>query len=234
MVLSRYVIFVLAPSLLAGLIACSQPTASESQAVAPSPSAPNNPNPSRSSAGYSGFRVSEHSEPKSSVSQHQAATTPEERIQVEAPSQSSQADAQKSSEFRCTGMVAYDPDDSSVNIRDRPNGQVIATVPNLTPIGTLRLHRSAWNRTYIPGSDGEPGYIWGGLVRFSRLQVQDPEDTMANIRTAPNGEVVAALANGTKVTFLGIEGDWTHVEMDNGYRGYITTSRLTNTGTLEC
>ena len=105
--------------------------------------------------------------------------------------------------------------------------------PNLTPVAIQRWSRSAWNEASVSGANTR-GYIWGDLVRFSRYQVEDPEDATANIRTAPNGEIMATLANGTKVTFLGIEGDWTQIEMDNGYSGYITTSRLASTGTIEC
>jgi serine/threonine protein kinase, bacterial len=57
-------------------------------------------------------------------------------------------------------------------------------------------------------------------------QVNDPQDTSANLRKSPNGEVIVAIPNGTEVLFLGAEGSWTQVQLGSGQTGYISTQLL--------
>ncbi len=57
-------------------------------------------------------------------------------------------------------------------------------------------------------------------------QVNDPQDTSANLRQSPNGELIVAVPNGTEVLFLGVEGSWTQVQLGSGQTGYISTQLL--------
>ncbi|MEO0705714.1 MAG: SH3 domain-containing protein [Cyanobacteria bacterium J06649_5] len=42
-------------------------------------------------------------------------------------------------------------------------------------------------------------------------------------RNSPNGETVTALPNGTEVSFLGVKGSWSQVQMNDGYSGYVAS-----------
>ena len=124
-------------------------------------------------------------------------------------------------------MVAYDPNDSGVNLRAQPDGEVIGNLNNLAllqmqgPAGAL----PGWNWVYS-GSLDEWGYVWGDLLRRELYQVQDPVDPSVNLRQSPNGNVITALSNGTLVRFLGIEEDWTLVATENDQQGYVHTDRM--------
>ncbi len=127
----------------------------------------------------------------------------------------------------CFNMVAYDPADTSVNLRDRPDGRIIDQLPNLSllqregPAGAV----PGWNYVFVLDTSTW-GYVWGDLIYLARYQVQDPQDTFANMRRSPNGEVITAVPNGTEVHFIGTDGSWTKVLLDNGQEGYISTDRL--------
>jgi serine/threonine protein kinase len=129
----------------------------------------------------------------------------------------------------CLEAVAYDPADDTVNLRDRPNGNIIASLPNLTllqgegPAGA----EPGWNRVFVVESNTW-GFVSGNLIYRTYYQVQDPQDTSANLRTSPNGEVIMAVPNGTEVQFLGVEGRWTKVQLNSGQLGYISTQLLSD------
>lgn len=57
-------------------------------------------------------------------------------------------------------------------------------------------------------------------------QVNDPQDTSANLRKSPNGDLIVAIPNGTEVLFLGVAGSWTQVQLGSGQTGYISTQLL--------
>ncbi|MEM9151149.1 MAG: hypothetical protein AAGB19_11930, partial [Cyanobacteria bacterium P01_F01_bin.3] len=134
--------------------------------------------------------------------------------------------------LRCLYLVAYDPGDTIVNFREQPdsNSVIIRPLDNLTlvqsegPAGT----EPRWNRVYDTETDTW-GYIWEDLLYHTYYQVQDPDGTSANLRDAPNGNLIAPIDNGTIVQFLGTEGDWTLVALGNRQEGYIQTLRLTPT-----
>ncbi|MEO1445550.1 MAG: SH3 domain-containing protein [Cyanobacteria bacterium J06635_11] len=42
-------------------------------------------------------------------------------------------------------------------------------------------------------------------------------------RNSPNGETVTALPNGTEVSFLGVKGSRSQVQMNDGYSGYVAS-----------
>ncbi|MEO1791978.1 MAG: protein kinase [Cyanobacteria bacterium J06629_19] len=128
---------------------------------------------------------------------------------------------------KCFNLLAYDPEDTSVNVRSSPNGNLIDTLPNLSIVQQEgpALIETGWNLVNI-NDTGIQGYILGDLLYRTTYQVNDPSDTSANLRQTPDGELIAAIDNSTEVKFLGTNGSWTQVELNNGQSGYISTSRL--------
>jgi hypothetical protein len=193
-------------SLLVGLFACTQSVTVYPEAVCVAPPVP------------------EASAPLTIPS-----TTPVANRLPENSSQVTPSKAQpKDRNFTaCMEAVAYDPEDDSVNLRDRPNGSVITSLPNLSllqaegPAGA----EPGWNRVFAVESETW-GFVLGDLIYRTYYQVQDPQDTSANVRRSPNGEVITAVPNGTEVRFLGIDGTWTQVQLDSGETGYISTQLL--------
>jgi hypothetical protein len=136
---------------------------------------------------------------------------------------------------RCGVLVAYDPNDTSVNLRDRPNGDVMDRLPNLTALssqdGLAYIDPDEWNlvavrRTNGLGSTGQAGYIWHELLRRTYYQVEDTQDTYANLRQSPDGSILDTVPNGTEVRFMGEVGVWTQVELASGQTGYVATALL--------
>jgi Bacterial SH3 domain len=213
MALQRYFSAILVPGVLVGLLACAQPpeisqgiSQGSESSVAPaaveSPTTPAAPARAKRSA------ESSPSLPKSS----------------------DRETLQKNRNFTaCMEAVAYDPTDTTVNLRDQPDGTVLANLPNLTrlqapgPAGA----EPGWNEVFVVESETW-GFVWGDKIYRTYYQVQDPQDTSANVRRSPNGEVITSVPNGTEVRFLGIEGSWTQVQLDNGETGYISTQLLSD------
>ncbi|MEM9907139.1 MAG: SH3 domain-containing protein [Cyanobacteria bacterium P01_D01_bin.44] len=128
---------------------------------------------------------------------------------------------------KCFVLLAYDPEDTSVNLRDRPDGSVLTSLPNLTRVhsGQPAYIEPGWNSLTVEGQD-QQGYIWQDLLRLTYYQVEDPQDTYANLRQSPDGPVISPLENGTEVRFMGEDGTWTQVELASGQVGYVATSLL--------
>ena len=136
---------------------------------------------------------------------------------------------------KCFVMLAYDPEDTSVNLRDQPDGNIVTGLPNFTPLGIHTgpaLVEPGWNFIHVLEPDRsaywQSGYIWHELIRRTHYQVADPQDSAANFRQSPDGPVIATLANGTEVQFMGEVGTWTQVELADHRTGYITTALLTD------
>ena len=145
---------------------------------------------------------------------------------LEPKPQTKQADSSHTFEA-CFNLVAYDPADTSVNLRDQPDGSVIDSLPNFSQVqmeGPAGID-SGWNHVYVVGSNTQ-GYVWGDLLHRSYYQVADPQDSFANLRRSPNGPVVTAVENETAVRFLGIMGEWTRVSLTSGQAGYIHSALL--------
>lgn len=137
---------------------------------------------------------------------------------------------------KCGLLLAYDPNDTSVNLRDRPNGDVMDSLPNLTPVSAQDLlayiFPDEWNLVVVQrvnglGSTGQAGYIWHELLRRTYYQVEDTQDTYANLRQSPDGPVLDTVPNGTEVRFMGEVDVWTQVELADGQTGYVATALLT-------
>ena len=136
---------------------------------------------------------------------------------------------------KCFVMLAYDPEDSSVNLRDQPDGSIVTGLPNFTP---LEVHTGpafvepGWNFIHVLEPDRsayrQSGYIWYELIRRTHYQVEDPQNSAANFRPSPDGPVIDTLANGTEVRFMGEVGTWTKVELADNRTGYVTTALLTD------
>ncbi len=224
MVLQHYLSAILAPSVLVGLLACAQsPEISQeisqesTSSAAPAAVASLTTPAVEPSAPAVAKRPAELSQalPKSSNRDREA--SPRETLQ-------------KNSNFTaCMESVAYDPTDTTVNLRDKPDGAVLASLPNLTrlqapgPAGA----EPGWNEVFVVESETW-GFVWGDKIYRTYYQVQDPQDTSANVRRSPNGEVITAVPNGTEVRFLGIEGSWTQIQLDSGETGYISTQLLSD------
>lgn len=127
----------------------------------------------------------------------------------------------------CMNMFAYDLADTSVNLRDQPNGKVITRLPNLSRLQTEgpAYVEPGWNRVFDVSSETW-GYVWGELIYRTYYQVKDPQDTYANLRQVPNGAIITAVPNGTHVQFKGVDSGWTQVQLQDGRTGYISSSRL--------
>ncbi len=137
---------------------------------------------------------------------------------------------------KCFAILAYDPDDTFVNLRNQPDGDIIVNLPNFTLLATEpgmapAFIDSGWNHVHALAQNQSSfisGYVWEDLIRRTYYRVEDPQDTYVNLRESPNGSVAAALANGTEVRFMGEDGTWTRVQLANGQMGYVATALLTN------
>ncbi|MEL6937972.1 MAG: SH3 domain-containing protein [Cyanobacteria bacterium J06598_1] len=161
------------------------------------------------------------------------ASSPEDSVVQEVqPSQTADLTSQDADkapvDLTCQLLYAYDPEDTSVNVRDRPDGDIITDIPNFTTVsseGPAGIE-PGWNKLYVNDLDSW-GYIWGDLLHRTHYQVQDAEDTSANLRQSPDGPVLTSVTNGTVVAFVGTTGDWTRVQTETGQQGYILNSLLT-------
>ncbi len=226
MALQHYFSAILAPGVLVGLLACAQPSEiSQSSASSAEPAAVASATPSAA--------------PLAATAPVAVQTTPSAAPAAESSTESARAKRPASSQAlpkssdrtftTCMESVAYDPSDTTVNLRDKPDGTVLAALPNLTilqapgPAGA----EPGWNEVFVVESETW-GFVWGDKIYRTYYQVQDPQDTRVNVRRSPNGEVITAVPNGTEVRFLGIEGSWTQVQLDSGETGYISTQLLSD------
>lgn len=135
--------------------------------------------------------------------------------------------SQLQSDDGCTNLFAYDPNDTFVNVRDRPNGEIIASLPNFSRLQLANdsLEPSqGWNEIY--SGHRTRGYVYSDLISRTVLSVLDPNDSGANLRSSPNGPIIKKLPNGTPVKFAGTDGNWTIVETEDERIGRISTALL--------
>ena len=127
----------------------------------------------------------------------------------------------------CFVLVVFDPNDSSVNLRSSPNGEVVKTLPNLTSVSMEvgpAFIDSSW--TSIQLSEQEKGYVFSDFLYRQIYTILDPNDSSANLRNRPNGSVIEAIPNGTEVEFRGSSNGWTKVKLKTGQEGYIYSALL--------
>ncbi|MCU0518141.1 MAG: SH3 domain-containing protein [Oscillatoria sp. Prado101] len=119
----------------------------------------------------------------------------------------------------------FDPKDTYANLRSTPNGQVVARLDNGITV-SVKGNAGEWSKVeYSAGRVS--GYIYTSLLTSCTgtcMVVADPNDTYVNLRSTPNGSVVARLNNGTRVYVYGRSNEWSWVEhewdrggMDSGY-----------------
>lgn len=127
---------------------------------------------------------------------------------------------------------------ASVNVRDYPSaetGNIIAGLAvgqSVTRTGTTS---TGWSRISI---NGTVGYVSSNYLSTSPVSTDDADEdddsssttayttTGVNLRSTPNGTVIAALGSGQAVTLTGVtSGNWTQVTV-NGLTGYVYTSYL--------
>ncbi len=124
---------------------------------------------------------------------------------------------------------------ASVNVRDYPSaetGNIIAGLAvgqSVTRTGTTS---TGWSRISI---NGTVGYVSSNYLSTTAVSTDDDDDdssttayttTGVNMRSAPNGTVIATLGSGQAVTLTGVtSGNWTQITV-NGLTGYVYTSYL--------
>lgn len=136
-----------------------------------------------------------------------------------------------STDKRCFELVAFDPNDTFVNLREIPNGLILRSLPNGTRLGKPNepaLIEPGWTAVQVNIREGktERGYVFSELLHRSIYEVRDPEDTIVNLREKPNGMILKSLVNGTEVAFVSEEDQWTKVRLLSGEEGYIFSTLL--------
>ncbi|MCD7760464.1 MAG: SH3 domain-containing protein, partial [Clostridiales bacterium] len=128
---------------------------------------------------------------------------------------------------------------ASVNVRDYPSaetGNIIAGLAvgqSVTRTGTTA---TGWSRININGTEG---YVFSSYLSTTAVSADDDDDdsssaatayttTGVNMRSEPNGTVIATLGSGQAVTLTGVtSGNWTQITV-NGLTGYVYTSYLSS------
>lgn len=105
----------------------------------------------------------------------------------------------------CDGYIVYDRNDTYVNVKKSPNGQIIQQIPNGTEISVLE-EKNGWY--YINSGTGAKqvkGYMKQELLWLSSsCRAFDDQDTYVNLRdqASMNSRVIRRVNNGTPVTCL--------------------------------
>jgi len=115
-------------------------------------------------------------------------------------------------------------------LRSSPNGQILQKIPNGTK-AYVDSSRANGDWSFASAKTSSPGYIKSNLLRQdTTYYVFDPQDTFVNLRSAPNGQILRKVNNGTPVTILpNTEANgWVKVRLniDNQPEGYMFSSRI--------
>ncbi|MCC8183109.1 MAG: SH3 domain-containing protein, partial [Clostridiales bacterium] len=126
---------------------------------------------------------------------------------------------------------------ASVYVRDYPSSETgniingLSVGQSVTRTGTTA---TGWSRITLNGADG---YVFSSYLSTTAVSADDDDDdssstatayttTGVNLRSAPNGTVIATLGSGQAVTLTGVtSGSWTQITV-NGLTGYVYTSYL--------
>jgi len=119
---------------------------------------------------------------------------------------------------QCNIYVIYDPNDTYVNVRTAPNGNVIQGIPNGSKTSVIG-EQSGWYKVNFDSRfDSITGFMKKELLwRSMKLYAMDLEDTYVNLRESPNGSVIRQVRNGTPLTFIeGNRNQWLKVRLEDG------------------
>lgn len=126
---------------------------------------------------------------------------------------------------------------ASVYVRDYPSSETgniingLSVGQSVTRTGTTA---TGWSRITLNGTDG---YVFSSYLSTTAVSTDDDDDdssssttvyttTGVNLRSEPNGTVIATLGSGQAVTLTGVtSGNWTQITV-NGLTGYVYTSYL--------
>lgn len=127
-------------------------------------------------------------------------------------------------------FTAYiiDPDPKGANVRDAPEGKVIATLPHRPDDPALitvdvRGHKNKWLSVVL--HDGRKGWIFGEPVGVS-LRNYAPGDVAAlRTRPSPDAPAIGDIFGDEEVSVIGGEGEWALVQYRHP-KGHILTGWL--------
>ncbi|MEP4179572.1 MAG: hypothetical protein ABJL94_09160 [Rhizobiaceae bacterium] len=122
--------------------------------------------------------------------------------------------------------IIQDPNDTSLNVRDTPNGKVVNALRNGRKVKITSLRNDSKGRPWgfatgnYKGTYRDWGWVFMALVdctgkprptvvksagsRKSVCTIADPNDTALNVRGEPNGDVTNRLRNGRRVDISSI------------------------------
>ncbi|WP_210246657.1 SH3 domain-containing protein [Rhizobium sp. RU20A] len=154
--------------------------------------------------------------------------------------------------------LVADPSGTPLNVRSRPNGDIVATLDNgvrVLPFSQRMDRGKLWMRVEVPG--GLTGWVFASYLDCASgtpagkapvhitadaafaadaaalpdtCLVADPSSTPLNVRSRPNGDIVATLENGVKVTPVSQRMDrgklWMNVDVPGGLSGWVFASYL--------
>jgi uncharacterized protein YgiM (DUF1202 family) len=123
----------------------------------------------------------------------------------------------------CEVYIVYDPNDTYVNVRTAPNGQIIRRIPNGAKTGIFAEKNGWYNVAFDSRFDNIEGFIKKELLWPSTsCYAIDDKDTYVNLReqASINSRVIRRVNNGTPVTCLnGIPENlntWVKVRLEDG------------------
>ncbi|MCC8128374.1 MAG: SH3 domain-containing protein [Clostridiales bacterium] len=128
---------------------------------------------------------------------------------------------------------------ASVYVRDYPSSETgniingLSVGQSVTRTGTTD---TGWSRITLNGAEG---YVFSSYLSTTAVSADDDDDdssstttayttTGVNMRSEPNGTVIATLGSGQAVTLTGVtSGNWTQITV-NGLTGYVYSSYLSS------
>ncbi|ERT09338.1 bacterial SH3 domain protein [Lyngbya aestuarii BL J] len=119
---------------------------------------------------------------------------------------------------QCNTFVIYDRNDTFVNVRTAPNGNVIRGIPNGSKTSVTGEQNGWYKVTFDSRFDDITGFMKKELLwRSTRDYAMDSKDTYVNLRESPNGSVIRQVRNGTPLTFIeGNRNQWSKVRLEDG------------------
>lgn len=105
----------------------------------------------------------------------------------------------------CDGYIVYDRNDTYVNVRKSPNGEIIKPIPNGTEVSVLDRKNGWFYINLGQGSNAVKGYMKQDLLWLnSSCRAFDNQDTYVNLRekASINSPVIRRVNNGTPLTCL--------------------------------
>lgn len=128
-------------------------------------------------------------------------------------------------------LEAYiiDPDPKGTNVRDKPNGKIIATLPHQPDDPHLIMvkvtgYKGKWLSVVI--HDGKNGWIFSELVGMSLRNYAPGSVAALRVRPEKNAPTAGEIFDDEEVTVLGGEGKWALVRYKHP-KGHELTGWLT-------